>query len=67
MKLKAPKGVGDPCVAGVVITPHEGVYAVEPDVGALLIECFGFVQVESAEKPSSATPIERGKPLGRKA
>jgi hypothetical protein len=28
MKLKAPEGGGDPCVAGVVIAPRDGVYEV---------------------------------------
>jgi len=45
MKLKAPEGVGDPCVAGVAITPRDGFYEVETKVGALLIECFGFAEV----------------------
>ena len=47
MKLKAPQGVGDPCVAGVIIAPCDGLYEVEPEVGALLIECFGFVEAGS--------------------
>jgi hypothetical protein len=50
MKLKAPEGVGDPCVAGVVIAARDGVYEVEAVIGALLIECFGFVEVETPEK-----------------
>lgn len=45
MKLKAPGGVGDPCVAGVVLAPCDGYYEVEPEVGVHLIECFGFVLV----------------------
>jgi hypothetical protein len=65
MKLKAPQGVGDPCVAGVVIVPRDGIYAVEPEVGALLIECFGFVEVETPSNPSNVPP-QRGKPLVRK-
>ena len=54
MKLKAPEGVGDPCVAGVVIVPCEGVYEVEAEIGALLIECFGFVEAGTEQKPKSA-------------
>jgi len=46
MKLKAPEGVGDPCVAGAVIAPRNGLYEVEAEIGALLIECFGFVEIE---------------------
>lgn len=45
MKLKAPEGVGDPCVAGVVLAPCDGCYEVAPEVGVHLIECFGFVLV----------------------
>ena len=30
MKLKAPEGVGDPCVAGVAIAPREGIYWSNP-------------------------------------
>jgi hypothetical protein len=55
MKLKAPEGVGDPCVAGVVIAPREGVYEVEAAIGVLLIECFGFVEL-GAEQKSKAAP-----------
>ena len=46
MKLKAPQGAGDPCVAGVVITACDGLYEVEAEIGALLIECFGFTEAE---------------------
>ncbi len=58
MKLKAPQGVGDPSVAGVAIRPCNGVYEVEADVGALLIECFGFVEVGAnvTVKVPPATP-----------
>jgi hypothetical protein len=55
MKLKAPEGVGDPCVAGVVIAPRDGVYEVEAEIGALLIECFGFVEA-GVEQKSKAAP-----------
>jgi hypothetical protein len=68
MKLKAPKGVGDPCVAGVVIAPRDGVYEVKPEIGALLIECFTFVEVETAATPGdSVAAPQRGKPPIRKA
>jgi hypothetical protein len=54
MKLKAPEGVGDPCVAGAVIAPREGVYEVEAEIGALLIECFGFAEAVAEQKPKAA-------------
>jgi len=47
MKLKAPPGVGDPCVAGVVIASRDGIYEVEAAVAALLIEAFGFAEVKA--------------------
>jgi hypothetical protein len=50
MKLKAPEGVGDPSVAGVTLAARNGCYEVEPAVGALLIECFGFIAVGADEK-----------------
>jgi len=69
MKLKAPPGVGDPSVAGANIAPHDGVYEVAPEIGALLIECFGFVAVDAAiaEKSKVAAAARRGKPAARKA
>ena len=67
MKLKAPPGVGDPCVAGVVIVPCDGVYEVELEVGALLIECFGFVEIEAERKPGPARTIPRRKAPAKKA
>ncbi len=69
MKLKAPQGVGDPCVAGVIVESRDGVYEVEAEVGALLIECFGFVEVEAgtAQPAKTAPPARRGKPAARKA
>jgi hypothetical protein len=69
MKLKAPQGVGDPCVAGVVITSRDGVYEVEAAIGALLVECFGFVEVETvaADKPKAAAASRRIKPAARKS
>lgn len=51
MKLKAPPGVGEPCVAGVAIVARDGLYEVEAQIGALLIECFGFAEVEMLTKP----------------
>jgi hypothetical protein len=68
MKLKAPWGVGDPCVGGVTVTPRDGHYDVEPEVAALLIECFGFAVVEeSAAADVKAPPARRrGKPAPRK-
>jgi len=74
MKLTAPPGVGDPCVAGVTIESRDGVYEVEPEIGALLIECFGFVAVPPApveagaeEKRRGAAAVRRAKPASRKA
>ena len=56
MKLTAPPGVGDPCVAGVAIPSRDGIYEVETEIGALLIECFGFVEVahQTSRAPASA-------------
>jgi hypothetical protein len=76
MKLKAPEGVGEPCVAGVAIVPCGGVYDVEPATAALLIECFGFVEVEpetmivgeaAPDRPGEPGGSRRGKPILRKA
>jgi hypothetical protein len=69
MKLKAPPGVGDPCVAGVTVAPRDGVYEVAPETGALLIECFGFVEVETAAaaKVQAEPAARRRKPAARKA
>ena len=66
MKLKAPSGVGDPCVAGVAIASRDGIYDVEVAVGALLIEAFGFVEIGDSAKAAppraaSASP-RRGPP-----
>jgi hypothetical protein len=66
MKLKAPQGVGDPCVDGVMVVPIDGVYEVGPEVGALLIECFGFVEL-SAALPPKVFAVRRSKPAARKA
>jgi hypothetical protein len=70
MKLTAPPGVGDPCVAGVTIAPRNGVYDVEPDIGALLMESFGFVAAEDDAKAleqAKPAPVRRGKPAAHKA
>jgi hypothetical protein len=66
MKLKAPEGVGNPCVAGVVIAPRNGLYEVEAEIGALLIECFGFVEVEAPAKPGVAGAPRRNRPAAKK-
>ena len=65
MKLKAPQGVGDPCVAGVIVESRDGVYEVEAEIGALLIECFGFVEVEAddggaGERRAARAPRQAG-------
>ena len=49
MKVRAPQGAGDPCVAGTVLAAREGVYDVEAEIGELLIECFGFVETGARE------------------
>jgi hypothetical protein len=67
MKLKAPEGVGDPCVDGVTVAPRGGVYEVEAEVGALLIECFGFMEVAAVETRKIAGLARRGKAAARKA
>jgi hypothetical protein len=60
MKLKAPPGVGDPCVAGATVASRDGLYEVEGEIGALLIECFGFV--EAADEISRATSASASAP-----
>jgi hypothetical protein len=64
MKLKAPEGVGDPCIAGVTVTPRDAVYEVDLEVGALMIECFGFVEVGSGEKADEPLAPAVVRPLG---
>jgi hypothetical protein len=66
MKLKAPEGVGDPCVAGIVIESANGLYDVEAEIGALLIECFGFVEVADEVKADVAPAPRRGRPPAKK-
>jgi hypothetical protein len=77
MRLKAPPGVGDPCVAGITIAPRDGFYEVEAEIGALLIECFGFAEVGAGEKapaapaaspaPRAAPKLRRSRPAAKKA
>lgn len=57
MKLKAPEGVGEPCVAGVAIVPRNGLYEVEAETGALLVECFGFVEAGEEAVPERLKPV----------
>ena len=73
MKLKAPPGAGDPCIAGVTIAPRDGLYDVEAEIGALLIECFGFVKAAAAPvktapaaKPKLMHPAWRSGPVSKK-
>jgi|HubBroStandDraft_4_1064222.scaffolds.fasta_scaffold1150255_2 hypothetical protein len=69
MKLKAPEGVGDPCVAGVAIASCDGFYEVETEVAALLIECFGFVEIgigEATEAALSSDPASQATPMVRR-
>jgi hypothetical protein len=54
MKLKAPPGVGEPCVAGAAIAARDGIYEVEAEIGALLIEAFGFVAVDKTDRSDAA-------------
>jgi hypothetical protein len=56
MKLKAPEGVGDPCVAGTLISARDGLYEVEPEIGAVLMECFGFVEIDMPGLGSAPAP-----------
>jgi len=53
MKLKAPPGVGEPCVAGVALALRDGLYEVEAEIGALLIETFGFGEVAANPQPAA--------------
>jgi len=66
MKLKAPQGVGNPCVAGVMLGTRNGLYEVEAEIGALLVECFGFVEVEAPEKASTLSAPRRSKAPSKK-
>ncbi len=58
MKLKAPEGAGDPCVAGVLITARDNLDEVEAEIGAMLIECFGFTEARAYE--NAKQPTARG-------
>lgn len=62
MKLKAPPGAGDPCIAGVTLMPCDGLYEVEAAIGALLIECFGFAEV-AANAMQKATAAVTPRPI----
>ena len=64
MKLKAPQGAGDPCVAGAVIAARDGLYEVEAEIGAMLVECFGFVEA-GAHETVKAAPSASGSPRRR--
>jgi hypothetical protein len=69
MKLKAPEGVGDPCIAGVIIESRNGFYEVDTEVGALLIECFGFAEVGAGEITAGVSAhetVSRPAPFGRR-
>jgi hypothetical protein len=66
MKLKAPEGVGDPCVAGAAIAPRDGLYEVEAEIGALLIECFGFVEAGAEQKAKAAGAPRRARAASKK-
>jgi hypothetical protein len=74
MKLKAPPGAGNPSVAGATIVPRDGLYEVAAEVGALLIECFGFAEVvvsapakaAPAAKPRLMHPAWRGGQVSKK-
>ena len=61
MKLKAPPGVGEPCVAGVALAARDGLYEVEAEIGALLIEAFRFIEVKTGDRPRSAPPRGEGR------
>jgi hypothetical protein len=65
MKLKAPEGVGDPCVAGAAIVSRDGLYEVETEIGALLIECFGFVDAGTAQKTKAAGAPRRARAMSK--
>ena len=67
MKLKAPQGVGDPCVAGVTVTARGGIYEVEAEIGALLIESFGFIAVEADAGETPKASPRRARPATRKS
>jgi hypothetical protein len=66
MRLKAPEGVGAPCVAGVAIASRDGLYDVEAEIGALLIECFGFIAVDGTAKGGSAGAPRRRRAVAKK-
>lgn len=63
MKLKAPPGAGDPCIAGVTIVPRDGFYDVDVAIGALLIECFGFAEVVARTMQKVTTAVSAPRPI----
>jgi hypothetical protein len=64
MKLKAPQGAGDPCVAGAVVAARDDLCEVDVEIGALLIECFGFVEAD-AQQNVKASPNASSAPRRR--
>ncbi|HEY1983325.1 MAG TPA: hypothetical protein VGH13_24855 [Xanthobacteraceae bacterium] len=65
MKLKAPEGVGDPCVAGVAVAARDGLYEADPDIGAVLVECFGFVEIDTPGPGNASAPWRPHQPRKR--
>lgn len=63
MKLKAPPGAGDPCIAGVTIVPCDGLYEVDAAIGALLIECFGFAEVAARTMQKVTAAVSAPRPI----
>lgn len=63
MKLKAPPGAGDPCIAGVTLVPCDGLYEVEAAIGALLIECFGFAEVSANAMQKATAAVMAPRPI----
>ena len=63
MKLKAPPGAGDPCIAGVTIVPCGGLYEVEDAIGALLIESFGFAEVAARTMQKVPAAVAAPRPI----
>lgn len=59
MKLRAPEGVGDACVAGVTLVAQDGIYEVDAETAALLVECFGFLAVGEQPRPDGSRAARR--------
>lgn len=68
MKLKAPPGVGEPCVAGVGIVACDGIYEVDIEIGAVLVEAFGFVELGASDRlrSTSAPAVSPRNPAPRR-